>query len=432
MPTNIPLEPRDAVFWFDRKEPPLPSLQNTVTADVAVVGGGMMGLMCARTLVTRGCSVCLIEADTCGGAASGRSSGFITPDSELEFQDLIRQFGRDDARKLWDFAVGGVRLIRDAIAEAAIDCDAQVQDALIVASSARDAQALAAEHARREAAGYASTWFSRGHVPTVLGSSAYFGALRFTGTFGIDAYRCCAGLRRDLLAGGVRIFERSPVTGISSCGVVTNAAEVRAPHVAVCTDRFLPRLRLARREVYHAQTFLAMSEPLHDAQVAQLFPAGRLMVWDTSLIYHYFRLTGDRRLLIGGGTLASTYAAREQHRPAEVVRRMNKYLARHLPDQRLQFRWVWPGLIGISKDFAPVVGRDVAHGHVRFAGGAAGLPWAAALGRYLAERILDGRDEFDGILSVNRKFPIGPKLQAIVGRRAAFALSHGMVKWSAR
>ena len=27
------------------------------------------------------------------------------------------------------------------------------------------------------------------------------------------------------------------------------------------------------------------------------------MVWDTDLTYKYFRLTGDGRLLIGGGTL---------------------------------------------------------------------------------------------------------------------------------
>src|SRR5690349_948116 len=82
-PTNHP-PVRDAVFWFDREEKPLPALSGTVSADAVVVGGGMMGLMCARTLVDRGRRVCVVEAETCGGGASGRSSGFITPDSELE------------------------------------------------------------------------------------------------------------------------------------------------------------------------------------------------------------------------------------------------------------------------------------------------------------------------------------------------------------
>jgi hypothetical protein len=66
---------------------------------------------------------------------------------------------------------------------------------------------------------------------------------------------------------------------------------------------------------------------------------------------------------------------------------------------------------------------------VHFAGGAAGLPWAAALGRYLAERILDGRTDLEDVLSVNRSFPVGPHLQAAIGAPAAFAASHGILKF---
>src|SRR4051812_18352191 len=113
---------RDAVYWFERQAPALPPLGGTITADAVVVGGGMMGLMCARTLAARGMRVCVVEAATCGGGASGRSSGFITPDSELEFADLVKHFGKETARTLWEFACGGVNLIRSAITQNAIHC----------------------------------------------------------------------------------------------------------------------------------------------------------------------------------------------------------------------------------------------------------------------------------------------------------------------
>lgn len=387
-----------------------------------------MGLMAARTLAGRGHAVCLVEADTCGGGASGRSSGFITPDSELELSDLESHFGATDAPRLWDFAAGGVEAIREAIHELRIDCDYQVQDSLFVAVTHRGAKQTREEHDAHRKFGYKSTHYSGETIGSVLGGRAFHGAIRFGGTFGIDAYRCCAGLRAGLIAAGVRVFERTPVTRLRSDGVETEAGSIRADHVLVCTDRFLPELGLARRKVYHAQTFLAISEPL-EASVAQaLFPAGPMMVWDTDLVYRYFRLTGDGRLLLGGSTLLATYARHERHRPEQSARLLARYLRRHFPDVEVRFAAIWPGLIGISQDFAPIVGRDTAHPRIDYAGGAAGLPWAAALGRYLAEKILDRRDDLDRLLSVDRKFPVGRAAQSIIGTPAAFALAHGIEK----
>lgn len=421
---------RDAIFWHDRKAAPLPRLAGDVDADVAIVGGGIMGLACAAALAASGRKVCLIEREVCGGGASGRSSGFITPDSELEFGDLAKRFGPGDGKRLWDFAWGGVELIRAAISEHRIECDAQRQDALFVAATASGAKTISGEHASRTAAGYDSTHVSRGGLHDIIGSKAYFGGLRFEKTFGIDGYRCCLGLRDALRDKGVRIFEQSPVTRVLDHRIETTSGAVRANHVVVCSDRFLPELGLARKEIYHVQTFLAVTQPLGSADVQRMFPSGPLMVWDTGLIYKYFRLTGDQRLLIGGGTLLSTYARQERHRPETAVRHFRKYLAHHFPHLTVTFDACWPGLIGITKDFAPVVGRHPRFASVRFGGGAAGLPWAAALGNYLAEKITKRRTDLDSLMAADRKFPIGPGLQGIIRTPPAFALSHGILKFT--
>jgi gamma-glutamylputrescine oxidase len=420
---------RDAVFWFDGKAPPLAALGGSTSADVVVVGGGMMGLMCARALLARGQRVCLVEAETCGAGASGRSSGLITPDSELELRDLLAQFGNKAGRELWEFAQGGVNAIRRAVVDDQIDCDLQVHDALFVAPDPGGGEVVRTEHAAREALAYPSTLYSRDSVPEILGSTAYFGALRFGNTFGLDGYRACVGLRQRVLDAGARIFERSPVTRILENGVETPAGSVRGAAVILCADRFLPTLGLAQREIYHVQTFLGISEPLGSSDIDRIFPRGPLMVWGTDVTYKYFRLTGDQRLLIGGCTLATMYSRRELHRPEKAVQHLNRYLAEHFPDVRVEFAACWPGLIGISKDFAPVVGRHPRFSSVHFAAGAAGLPWAAALGGYLAEKVLNGRNELDAQLTVQRRFPIGPGLQAVLGTPCAFAISHGILKY---
>src|ERR1019366_1374253 len=99
----------------------------------------------------------------------------------------------------------------------------------------------------------------------------------------------------------------------------------------VCSDRFRSELALAQCEIYHVQTFLAISRPLSGADAGSMFPAGPLMVWDTDLTYKYFRLTGDQRLLFGGGPLLPPSAPRDRHQPEVGVKFFPAYLARHFP-----------------------------------------------------------------------------------------------------
>ena len=235
----------------------------------------MMGLMCARTLRARGQRVCVVEAETCGAGASGRSSGLITPDSELELRDLVQQFGPDAARKLWEFALGGVNALRQAILEDRIDCDMQAHDALFVAAtSQRSRSDLWPSTLRDRSLGYSSTFYSRENLPAILASTAYFGALRFggrpvSGTLIVAASGCAKDCSKE---------ERESSSAVRSRGSWrmsdTPAGSVRAPAVIICADRFLPALGLARREVYHVQTFLAISECLGSADIERIFPLG--------------------------------------------------------------------------------------------------------------------------------------------------------------
>src|SRR4051812_15364743 len=57
--------------------PPAPPLRGHARADVAIVGGGFVGLWTAIRIREHdpGCAVTLLEQDVCGGGASGRNGG---------------------------------------------------------------------------------------------------------------------------------------------------------------------------------------------------------------------------------------------------------------------------------------------------------------------------------------------------------------------
>jgi gamma-glutamylputrescine oxidase len=422
-----------SVYWYGGQTPRVEALRGAVRSEVVVVGGGMAGLTCAQTLAARGVEVTVVEQEFCGAGASGRTSGFITPDSELELSDLVANYGESRGRALWEFAKSGLERIRRTIVELAIQCDYQVQDSLCVARTARAfGKVIEAEHRTHGSMGYRSTLYDRASLGGIIGSRAYYGGIRYAGTFGINSYAYCRSLRDEIERQGVRVYEGTPVMRLTGRGIETPSGTVSAGKVVVLTDRCLPALDLAAPAVYHVQTFLAASRPLRTDEIRAIFPGDPLMVWDTDLGYQYFRITGGGRLLLGGAELCSMYSRHEIRPGPRAARRLYRYLGEHFPSLTVELEHLWPGLIGVSKDFAPVVGRHDAFPDVYFAGASAGLPWAAALGEYLAQKITEGRGELDETLSPRRFFTIGPRLQRLLGKPVAFALSHGAAKYKRR
>ncbi len=326
--------PRGDVFWHRGETPHGTPLDRDLSVDAAVVGGGMAGLTCAQFLREGGLSVALLEKSFCGAGASGKSSGFITPASELELSELIAHFGIDRAPSLWGFAEGGVALIRSNIREFGIACDYQVQDSLLVAVDDRGARHALDEHRARAALGYPSTHYRKENLPAVVGTTAFRGGVRYPGTFGIDSYRYSRAMREVLVERGVMVFEDTTVTEVLPGTVRAAGRTVSARHVILCADRCIPDLSPLEDQIGQIQTFLAISKPLRDDQVHRVFPAAPVMVWDSKLTYNYFRLTGEQRLLVGGANLWHAYARRERHDPGRNIEPLGDFVARYVPGPR--------------------------------------------------------------------------------------------------
>ena len=419
--------PRGDVFWYRGETPRGTPLDRDLSVDAAVVGGGMAGLTCAQFLREGGLSVALLEKSFCGAGASGKSSGFITPASELDLSDVISSFGIDRAPELWGFAEGGVALIRSNIREFGIACDYQVLDSLFVAVNDHGARRALDEHRARTRLGFPSTHYRKEDLPAVVGTTAFGGGVRYPGTFAIDSYRYCRGMRDVLKRQGVLVFEETAVTKVLPRAVRAAGRTVSAGHVILCADRWNRDLSPLGDQIGQIQTFLAISKPLRDDQVRRVFPDAPVMAWDSKLTYDYFRLTGEQRLLVGGANLWHTYARRERHDPGRNGRPLADFVARTFPGLDVRWDHVWPGMLGVSKDFLPVAGTDAGIPSLTYIGAAAGLPWAAALGRQAGRRIASGTGDTFPEFSPYRRAVGGAFLNRVLTRRGALALAHGLV-----
>lgn len=417
------LLPQDQNFWYLKRPDSIP-LHADKETEILVIGGGMAGLTTAQAFAARGKKVVLLEAYYCGAGASGKSSGFIEPNCEISLSEFTQRYGLEAAKTIWEsIQKYGVEHIRNNIKQHNLDCDYTEQDSVDLASTAKDVEGIIQEADVLAQAGYTSSFIKKEDVPLFIGSDTYYGGVRYPNSFGINGYKYCQGMKQVLISQGVEIYEETPVLDLQEHRVTTLHATIKADYIVVCADRFIPTLGKLKKDIYHVQNFVLASQVLTPEMIQQLFPQERFMVCDTELIYNFYRMTGDR-LLIGGGSLFKVYDAHESYRSTFMYKKLTNYIKRTFPNIDIQFEQMWPGLIGISKDIAPLTGVDKDAKSIYYIGAAAGLPFAAMLGNYCAQHKLDNADTLKDYFSPYRSFTVQGALQTVLGTKATFALSH--------
>ena len=408
-------------------------LKGAVSCDVLVVGAGMAGLHAALRLAEAGKKVVLIERNICGGSSTGKSAGFLTPDSELELHQLVRRYGAKDAKVVWGMASEGIELIVGNIKRFGIECDLLVQDSLFLGIGRSGLRAVREEEKFRRQVGFPSEVYVGESLRAFNPGHGYTAGIRYKDTYGINPLLYAQGLKKVLLEKGVAIYEGTPIVGISGHTAKTHMGSVDAQNIILCVDKLPSSLSMYADQVYHAQTFLSISEPLDEWEITQLFPGGQFMCWDSKLVYSYYRLTGDRRLLLGGGSAITTFLPTDVTTPVvigSVIREFKRrfpFLAEH------EFIQYWPGRIDTTKDLVPIVDSDPASPFVQYVLGCVVLPWATFCGDYAARRILDPALNTHGkYLRVNRQFLIPRWVQKIAGKMLTFSFNNFYSKYLQR
>jgi glycine/D-amino acid oxidase-like deaminating enzyme len=388
---------RPEVLWFDHPERPTPreSLRGSVKADLAVVGGGYTGLWGAPRAKERDSDldVVLLEADVCGGEASGRNGGFCSASLTHGFANGMARWPKEMPALL---RLGGENLagIADTISAHGIDCGFEPTGALDVATASYQVDDLAEAEQAMSAMGCRVTLLDQSEVRAEVHSPTYLAGLFDPEVAIVDPAQLVWGLRRACLDLGVRICERSPVRSVreGDCrriAVVTDHGAVQARRVILATNAkpVLRRLRLYTVPVYD---YALATEPLSDEQLVSVGWAKRQGVGDSGNLFHYYRLTRENRIVWGGYDAIYPYASRmrrkRDQRPATFA-----VLSRHFFEtfpqlEGLRFSHRWGGVIDTCTRFCAFYGV-VMDKRVAYAAGFTGLGVGSS--RFAADVLLD-------------------------------------------
>jgi gamma-glutamylputrescine oxidase len=400
-----------ASFYAATRTPidPFPALQGEVRADVAVVGGGYMGLSAALHLAEKGLSVVVLEAHRVGFGASGRNGGQVGSGQRQDQVWLEKTVGRDHAHRLWDMAEDAKSLVKDLIARHAMPVTFHpgVAHACYSDAETREAHGYAEKLARDY--GYTQLEpLDRAGIRRLIGSTSFAGGDIDRGAGHIHPLNFAIGLAKAAAAAGARIHETSEVLSFTPGAkalLKTAGGSVTADHVILAGNGYIGGLEPSYpSRVMPINNFILATEPLGDRAKDVL--AEPVAVADSNFVVNYWRLSEDNRLLFGGG---ESYG----YRFPDILKTVRAPMLKIYPQLAdVKISHAWGGTLAITMNRMPALMRP--HPNV-LAGSACsghGVALSTLTGRLLAETVSGNASGFDLLASIPQpRFPGGATLR---------------------
>ena len=302
---------KDRPFWIaqalrgEDAAPTLPLHEDT-RAGLCIVGGGFTGLWTAILAKQQRpeLDVVLIEADICGGGASGRNGGCVSTWS-TKFFTLQRLYGEAEAARLVLASEQAVSDIERFCAAHAIDCEWRRDGTLFTATSGAQigaSDAVMAALAERNICSW--TRLDTEEVKRRAGSRAHLEGWFSPAAATVHPGKLVRGLRRVAMGMGVRVHEGTPLLHIdhgAPAVVHTPHAKVRADRVVIAINAWMAsKFREFSRTIAIVSSDMVITEPAPEPLAATGLDGG-ISVMDSRTFVHYYRSTMDGRLMLGKG-----------------------------------------------------------------------------------------------------------------------------------
>jgi len=350
-------------WWIEEagREQPTAPLEGAVEADVAIVGGGLVGLWTAHAVLEQKpeARVVVLEAAQCGDGASARNGGFLHG-YWSSLRRLVELVGPEDALQVARSAEGIVAAVR-ALGE---DVWLEDEGMLLVSTSAGQDASVREAVAVAEQLGVPDEAVLVPQAEVPLRSPVFRDAVRFRDGATVQPARLVRAVRNAAVRTGAHLYERSPVVEIENGRLKTQSGSVKAEEIVVATNAWASRWRPTASRLAAARSAIVLTDPVPDL-AARIGWEGREAVMDGRRYLSYFRTTNDGRVLMGSATGSMA-------RAEETLRTMFPALS----DVAVSHRW-W-GMIDISSDRFPFYGtipRSRVHFGAGFTGNGVGPSW---------------------------------------------------------
>jgi len=381
--------------------PDRPALEGDHSCDVCIVGAGYSGLVTGLFLAEKGYKVMVVEAEKVGFGASGRNGGQLINGYSRGFDQIKASYGEDTANAIVAMSFDGGNVIRDKVKTYDIACDLKSEGSFFAAYTAAQMKDLL--HEKQIWEGFGHTELEMMDKETVgknvVGSDAYVGGMVDRWGGHMHPLNLALGEAAAIESLGGTIFENSKVTRIAKTAkpeIHTVSGKITADFVVICGGGYMEEKTVPEitNKVMPVSSQIITTEVLGDELCQQLMPAD-YCIEDCNYILDYYRITGDKRLLFGGGIVYGGAT------PADIKAKLGPNMKKVFPQLKdVKIDYAWSGQMSFTFRRLPHVGRLTDNIYFVHGFSGHGVTPTHLMGKLVAEAIAEQSAGFDVFASI--------------------------------
>jgi glycine/D-amino acid oxidase-like deaminating enzyme len=427
----------DKSFWLATygEYTPNPPVAGELSVDVAIIGGGFTGLATAYNLRKddAGIRVAVLEAEVIGFGASGRNGGFSMTLFGLEPAVTKSLFGQQRTVEAHHYMERAVDYVDALVKEHQIQSDYEFPGFLRAATTPGYIKRIQHDLEILTSMGITGIeWIEADKIRAEVDSPLFLGGWWESRCGLLNPAKQARELKRIALEAGAEIYEETPVLEI-----------LRPPHTTLLPQRFtlrtpngivtagkivfatnayshlIPSLRLKQVPAF---THMVVTEPLTEKQLATIGWRRRQGIEDARNLVHYFRLTADNRIAMGGSDVSLAYGrSMERDLNPRTFADLERDVVRLFPSLKgIRFTHHWGGPVSVPIDMAPAIGF-LGDPRAIYSLGCVGhgVSMTHLNGRTIADLLQEHKTDLTDVWFVNRKMlPWPPEPLRLVASHA--------------
>lgn len=407
-------------FWLSNLNFKInPPLHKNLKIDIAIIGGGFTGLNTAYNLIQqdKNLKIAILEKDFIGSGASGRNAGFSMTLFGFTLSFTAFRFGKNSTKEAHEYMVEAVDYLKNLITKNKLDSHYEHNGFIRVATNSTYEKRIKKEIEFAQKLGIKGIeWIEKSEIQNRINSPIFLGGWWEKNSGILNPAKHIIELKKLLLKNQILIYEQTPVIKIyknKKIVIETPSGNVEADKVVIATNAysfFIPKLKYKQTPLF---TYIVLTEALSKKHFSEIRWKNREGIEDARNFVHYYRLTKDNRLLMGGRDIQLSYGFNLNYdHNQKIFTQLEEDIIKTFPFLKgIKIEYKWGGPVSATLDFAPVIGF-LGDKNIIYSFGCMGH--GVALSHYngltISELLLEKQTTRTNIFFINRKvIPFPPE-----------------------